>query len=187
MLRLTMLFHDFGKPQAKTTDEKGIDHFHGHPAISEELAGKILRRLKFDNETIRQVKKLVSCHDDHPARTPAGVRRAVNRIGTDLFPLYLKVQRADIMAQNPATREEKLTRLYVVTELYEQILKEKDCVILKQLAVTGRDLMMEGIPAGPGLGDVLVALLDLVIEDPKRNEKTWLLTKAKEIYEASRE
>lgn len=91
------------------------------------------------------------------------------------------------MAQNPATREEKLTRLYVVTELYEQILKEKDCVTLKQLAVTGRDLMMEGIPAGPGLGDVLAALLDLVIEDPKRNEKSWLLTEAKKIYEASRE
>ena len=186
VLRLTMLFHDFGKPQAKTTDANGIDHFRGHQQISEELAGKILRRLKFDNETIRQVKKLVSCHDDHPARTP-GVRRAVNRIGTDLFPLYLKVQRADIMAQNPVTREDKLAKLYVVTELYEQILKEKDCVTLKQLAVTGRDLMMEEIPAGPGLGEVLAKLLDLVIEDPKRNEKTWLLTDAKKIYKASRE
>ena len=187
VLRLTMLFHDFGKPQAKTTDANGIDHFRGHQKISEALAGGILRRLKFDNETIRQVKKLVSCHDDHPARTPAGVRRAVNRIGTDLFPMYLKVQRADIMAQNPATREDKLAKLYVVTELYEQILKEKDCVTLKQMVITGRDLMMEGIPAGPGLGEVLSKLLDLVIEDPKRNEKTWLLAKAKEIYKASRE
>ena len=182
-----MLFHDFGKPQAKTTDANGIDHFRGHQKISEELAGGILRRLKFDNETIRQVKRLVSCHDDHPARTPAGVRRAVNRIGTDLFPMYLKVQRADIMAQNPATREDKLAKLYVVTELYEQILKEKDCVTLKQMVITGRDLMMEGIPAGPGLGEVLSKLLDLVIEDPKCNEKTWLLAKAKEIYKASRE
>ena len=187
VLRLTMLFHDFGKPQAKTTDANGIDHFRGHQKISEELAGGILRRLKFDNETIRQVKRLVSCHDDHPVRTPAGVRRAVNRIGTDLFPMYLKVQRADIMAQNPATREDKLAKLYVVTELYEQILKEKDCVTLKQMVITGRDLMMEGIPAGPGLGEVLSKLLDLVIEDPKRNEKTWLLAKAKEIYKASRE
>ena len=101
--------------------------------------------------------------------------------------MYLKVQRADIMAQNPATREDKLAKLYVVTELYEQILKEKDCVTLKQMLITGRDLMMEGIPAGPGLGEVLSKLLDLVIEDPKRNEKTWLLAKAKEIYKASRE
>ena len=101
--------------------------------------------------------------------------------------MYLKVQRADIMAQNPSTREDKLAKLYVVTELYEQILKEKDCVTLKQMVITGRDLMMEGIPAGPGLGEVLSKLLDLVIEDPKRNEKTWLLAKAKEIYKASRE
>ena len=56
VLRLTMLFHDFGKPQAKTSDANGIDHFRGHQQISEELAGGILRRLKFDNETIRQVK-----------------------------------------------------------------------------------------------------------------------------------
>ena len=55
------------------------------------------------------------------------------------------------------------------------------------MVITGRDLMMEGIPAGPGLGEVLSKLLDLVIEDPKRNEKTWLLAKAKEIYKASRE
>ena len=66
-------------------------------------------------------------------------------------------------------------------------MKEKDCVTLKQMVITGRDLMMEGIPAGPGLGEVLSKLLDLVIEDPKRNEKTWLLAKAKEIYKASRE
>ena len=48
------------RPQVKTTDANGIDHFRGHQKISEELAGGILRRLKFDNETIRQVKKPVS-------------------------------------------------------------------------------------------------------------------------------
>ena len=55
------------------------------------------------------------------------------------------------------------------------------------MVISGIDLLMEGIPACPGLGEVLSILLDLVIEDPKRNEKTWLLAKAKEIYKASRE
>lgn len=182
ILRLTMLLHDFGKPAAKTTDENGIDHFHGHPAVSEELAADILRRLKFDNETIRQVKKLVYFHDYHPALTPAGVRRAANKIGEELFPLYLKVQRADILAQNPKTQETKLANLKEVQKLYEKILEEKNCFTLKHLAVTGRDLMEAGIPAGPGLGEILNHLLELVIEEPERNEKEWLVREAVEYY-----
>lgn len=182
ILRLTMLLHDFGKPAVKTTDENGIDHFHGHPAVSEELAGHILKRLKFDNETIRQVKKLVFFHDYHPALTPAGVRRAANKIGEELFPLYLKVQRADILAQNPKLQEKKLTELEEVRKLYKKILEEKNCFTLKHLAVTGRDLMEAGIPAGPGLGEILDHLLELVIEEPERNEKEWLVREAIAYY-----
>lgn len=152
VLRLTMLFHDFGKPAVKTTDADGIDHFKLHQEVSEELAEQILRRLKFDNETIRQVKKLVWCHDYHPALTPARVRRAVNRIGEDLFPMFLKVQRADILAQNPKTQEPKLQALQEIGRIYEQILQEKDCITLKDLAVGGRDLIEAGYPAGPLLG-----------------------------------
>lgn len=182
ILRLTMLLHDFGKPAVKTTDENGIDHFHGHPAVSENLADVILHRLKFDNETIRQVKKLVYFHDYHPPLTPAGVRRAANKIGADLFPLYLKVQRADILAQSPLGQEEKLLKLAEVQKLYEKILEEQNCFTLKQLAVTGRDLMGAGIPAGPGLGEILNHLLELVMEDPERNEKEWLLGEAVKFY-----
>ena len=45
VLRLAMLLHDVAKPLCKTTDEAGIDHFHGHPAQGAEIARKILRRL----------------------------------------------------------------------------------------------------------------------------------------------
>ena len=62
-LRLTMLFHDMGKPAMKTTDEKGNDHFKGHALESEKIARTVLKRLKFDNETIRIVTKLVCYHD----------------------------------------------------------------------------------------------------------------------------
>lgn len=182
ILRLSVLLHDIGKPAVKTVDEKGIDHFYGHQKKGEEMAGAVLRRLKFDNETIRQVKRLVCFHDYRPALTPAGVRRAANRIGTDLFPLYLKVQRADIMAQNPDTRREKLAALDETERLYREILKEQDCFTLKQLAVTGRDLMQTGIPAGPQLGEILKELLSEVIEEPKRNRKEWLLEEAVKIY-----
>lgn len=182
VLRLTMLLHDIGKPAVKTTDERGIDHFHGHPAVSQELAGMILKRLKFDNETIRQVGKLVYYHDYHPPLEPAKVRRAVNRIGFDLFPMYLKVQQGDILAQNPDMQAGKLENLTELQRIYEQILKEQNCVTLKQLAVTGRDLMGAGIPAGPGLGRVLNSLLEIVLEDPEKNRKEWLLQEAVRIY-----
>ena len=73
-----MLFHDMGKPAMKTTDEKGNDHFKGHALESEKIARTVLKRLKFDNETIRIVTKLVCYHDYRMEATPANVRRAMN-------------------------------------------------------------------------------------------------------------
>ena len=50
-----MLLHDIGKPVCKSTDEKGVDHFYGHPVVSAKLADQILRALKFDNRTRERV------------------------------------------------------------------------------------------------------------------------------------
>ena len=107
ILRLTMLLHDIGKPYRKTMDADGVAHFKGHPEKSSELANEILHRLKFDNDTIRKVTKLVRYHDHRMPVTPAHVRRAVHEIGEDLFPLYLEVRRADVSAQSMYQREEK--------------------------------------------------------------------------------
>ena len=63
VLRLTMLFHDLGKPACLTVDEDGTTHFHGHPAVSEKLARAIMTRLRFDNDTLNLVCKLVKHHD----------------------------------------------------------------------------------------------------------------------------
>lgn len=81
ILRLTMLLHDIGKPYMKTMDADGVAHFKGHPEKSSELANEILHRLKFDNDTIRKVTKLVRYHDHRMPVTPAHVRRAVHEIG----------------------------------------------------------------------------------------------------------
>ena len=183
ILRLTMLLHDIAKPETRSTDENGIDHFYGHAQIGEELTAKILRRLKFDNDTIRNVRRLVLHHDDRPATTSSSVRRAANRIGADLFPLYLNVCRADILAQTKETQEPKLQNLSEIESIYEQILEKQQCFTLKQLAVTGRDLIAEGIPAGPRLGEILEKLLEEVLEEPEKNEREWLMSRALEIYQ----
>lgn len=183
-LRLALLFHDIGKPAKKITDEKGIDHFYGHPVLSEEMTGQILHRLKFDNDTIYTVKKLVLYHDYETEQTPKSVRRAMMKIGEDIFPLLFEVKYGDIAAQSEYKREKKLEKLQAVKEIYETVLKQQQCVSLKTLAVTGRDLMEQAdMVPGKELGEMLKELLELVVEEPSLNEKEVLLSKARELLE----
>lgn len=188
VLRLTMLLHDVGKPRVRTTDETGRDHFKTHGEVGEKLSGAILRRLKFDNDTIRKVCRLVKYHDYRPIPEEKYVRRAVNRIGEELFSSYLLVQRADVLAQSDYHREEKLKRVEAVSQIYQKILEEKQCVSLKTMAVTGKDLIAAGVKPGPGLGQMLEELLEEVLEDPKCNEREYLLRQAEEkLLQKSRE
>ena len=180
VLRLTMLFHDMGKPEAKTTDEAGRDHFKGHALISEEIARRVMRRLKFDNDTIRKVTRLVCYHDYRMEATPKNVRRAMNRIGVELFPYYLAVRLADVKAQSPYRKREKIENIVAVRVLYQKILLEDQCVTLRQLAVSGRDLMDLGMSPGREMGNMLSELLEYVIDDPERNRKDILCDYVKE-------
>ena len=176
VLRITMLLHDIGKPVVRKTDENGRDHFKMHGEAGEKMAGQILRRLKFDNDTIYKVTRLVKWHDDRPAGTTKSVRRAVNRIGEDLFPYYLEVQQADMLAQSEYRRAEKQERLDKVKEAYEVIMNEHQCVSLKTLAVTGKDLIQVGYKPGREIGETLNRLLEEVLADPQKNQKEVLLS-----------
>lgn len=175
VLRLTMLFHDIAKPLCLTVDGEGVSHFKGHALAGEKLTGQILRRLKFDNDTVDKVTRLVRFHDVKPRPDGPSVRRAIHRIGEDLFPLFLEVKRADMLAQSQFGREEKERLLAETTERYREILREGDCLSLKELAVSGRDLIGAGMRPGRQLGEVLEALLELVLEEPSRNTKEYLL------------
>ena len=182
ILRLTMLFHDMGKPLMKTTDEKGIDHFKGHALVSEELARSVMRRLKFDNDTTKKVTKLVCYHDYRIEATPQNVRRAMNRIGVDLFPYYLAVRLADVKAQSPYRRKEKIENIIQMRELYQEAVINDDPVTLRQLAVTGKDLMSIGMSPDRHLGETLNKLLELVIDHPEMNDKDTLCQYVKDNF-----
>lgn len=175
ILRLTMLMHDMGKADTRSTDENGRDHFYGHDAASSEIAKKILRRLKFDNYTIQTVSRLVYWHNYRPIPNEKAVRRMVNKVGVDLFPSLLKVRRADNMAQSTYKREEKLANLEAVERIFQEIIEKQQCVSLKMLAVTGNDLIKRGLKPGPMLGETLEWLLEVVLEHPEMNEKEQLL------------
>ena len=179
VLRLAMLFHDLGKARTRTTDEKGIDHFYGHVEESARIADDIMRRLRFDNDTRHKVVKLVKYHDLDMALTPKGVRKAIVKLSEELFPLLLQVQRADFMAQSMYKRDEKEAELAEIERLYARILEEQNCVSLKTLAITGSDLIAEGMKPGKEIGEVLQKLLEEVLEEPALNTKEALLEKAK--------
>ncbi len=175
VLCLTMLLHDIGKPQCRTIDETGRDHFHGHPSVSAQMAREILRRLKFDNYTTNLVTRLVASHDERTTPKPVRVRRAANTIGTDIMEMLFLVQKADISAQNPTTFAEKYERVEKVSEVYHECLKNGDPMSQKELAINGKDLIEQGFEPGQSLGALLTKLLEDVLVEPKHNTKEQLL------------
>lgn len=183
VLRMAMLLHDIGKPDTLTVDESGITHFHGHVQKSEEMAKVILRRLKFDNDSIDKICRLVRFHDYGMGIVPDAkiVRRAVNKIGEDIFSMFLQVGRADIMAQSDYERESKLANNDSWGKMYDKIMEENQCVSLKTLKINGRTLIEMGVKPGPELGRILNTLLEEVLDNPSGNDEEWLKNRAQEI------
>ena len=166
-------------------DEEGITHFHGHAKLSADLTRTVLKRLKFDNDTMDQVSNLVYFHDYLAGRKVDKfvVRKAMNKAGEENFENLLLVSRADVLAQSDYLREEKLASLDTWKELYDQVVKDAQCVNLRTLAVKGKDLIDMGMKPGKEMGEVLQRLLDHVLEHPEDNEKEILLEKAREFVQ----
>ena len=183
VLRYAALLHDMGKPACKTTDEKGIDHFKAHNVIGERIAEKVLRRLRMDNDTIRDVKKLVYWHDygikgDMKLTT---FRKGLSKMGIEYFDDVTLIKRADIAGQNPKFSEASLENLQYLINMKEQIVEQNNCLKISDLAVNGKDMIELGIKPGPELGEMLGRLLDKVLENPEMNEKEKLLNKVREM------
>ncbi len=175
VLRYTMLFHDLGKPACHTRDEEGIDHFKGHAAVSADMAHAIMKRLKFDNETLKQVETLVRYHDLAMEETSRSVRHGIAKVGEDLFPLLLEVKMADGAAQSEYRRVEKRRKVEAWRAIYEQILRDRSCISLRELAVRGGDLIAAGMKPGPEMGTVLHRMLEDVLDEPSHNQKEYLM------------
>ncbi len=174
-LRLAMLLHDIGKPACKSTDEKGIDHFYGHPAVSAQLADKMLRALKFDNKTRERVVLLVERHDVQLLPRSQVIRRWLNRLSPEAFFQLLDIKRADNMGQAPEKVRDRLAELDVIRAKAERILAERQCLTLKDLAVNGRDVIAAGVAPGPEVGQVLEGLLGQVLSGSIPNEREALM------------
>lgn len=174
-LRLTMLLHDIGKPACKSTDEQGIDHFYGHPAVSARLSDEMLRALKFDKKTRERVVLLVERHDAQLPPRSQVIRRWLGRLGPEAFFYLLEVKRADNMGQAPEKVQDRLAELDEIKAKAEQIQAKGQCLTLKDLAVDGRDVIAAGIEPGPEVGRVLEGLLEQVLNGETLNERETLI------------
>lgn len=179
MLVYAALLHDVAKPDCKSVDEEGIDHFYGHPERGETKARQILRRLKFDNDTVSVVSRLIRYHDRrhgnclvdgaYSPKGKKGMRRLINEIGKSAMPLLFCLQEADLRAQSEYKQEEKLQKLAAAKRCYSEIIEAGDAVTIQELAVDGSDLIAMGVPSGPRIGGLLRKLLEYVLENPQYN------------------
>lgn len=186
VVRTALLFHDSGKPASYTEDEQGVGHFRGHAAVSLQLAEQALARLKFDKASSVRILALIRYHDAAVSPTPASLRRWLNRLGEEGLRQLLLVKAADNLAQHPAYhgRQAEIRRLET---LLDEVLAQRQCFSLTDLAVNGRDLQAVGIPAGPGMGMLLHTLLEDVIEGRCENDRQVLLSRAALLFDTQRE
>ena len=185
VLRYSALLHDVAKPVCKTTDETtGTDHFYGHQELSAKMARDILHRLKFDNDTIDRVHRLVLNHDYGLSGDGPGIksfRRFLSTFGAEHFPDFLVIRRADMAGQSDYKLEKRESMLKKLSDMYTEVMEKEQCLNLSDLAIGGKDLIACGMAPGRKMGETLKSLLELVLEEPERNTREQLLEIAKQL------
>ncbi len=179
---LAGLFHDIGKPEVREEGVDGRYTFYRHEAVSERMTRTIMKRLKYSNADIDKTAHLVAQHMFHyqPSWTDAAVRRFIARVGKDCIPDLFLLRHADTFAQ----AGKKIDPAFL-TEFQDRItdcLEKDHAYTLKDLAVNGKDLMAQGIPAGRQIGLILNELLETVLDDPTQNTREQLLEIASAFY-----
>ena len=177
LTRLALFFHDIGKPDTFFRDERG-GHFHDHFKRGAEMTETILKRLRFPNDTVERVTRLVERHDIPIPATDRSVKRLMRLFSDEDIDRLMEIKRCDRLAHAEGHRT-PVESLSAIPELVKKIRAEEACFDLSGLAVKGDDLLALGIPAGPEIGELLQTLLDKVIDGDLPNDKEILLNEIK--------
>ena len=181
-VRLTMLFHDMGKPRTYREDEGGIGHFYGHPRKSTDMCFDIMKRLRFDNDTIDTVKTLVLYHDTLIEPRNKSLKRWLNKIGEERLHLLLDVKRADVSGQAEGVRDSRLQTIDRIEACMNEILEQQQCFSMKDLQINGRDLIAMGAKPGVIIGKILRHLLEMVMDEQMDNTHEALVNEAEHFW-----
>lgn len=179
-VKVALLLHDIGKPQCYVEDERG-GHFYGHNIPGHDIADSVMHRLRFDNKTINEVLELVLYHDAVIEPTVKTVRRWLNKIGEERFQQLLCVRMADILAHAENTQESRIVRCQALRQIVDDVIAKEQCFSLKDMKMSGKDIIAMGIPEGVRIGEILNALLDEVISGELPNEHDALVRRAMEM------
>ncbi len=179
ILRWSALLHDIGKPNCFTLDDNGVGHFYSHQIESEKKASLILNRLKFDNKSKYAIKKLVLHHQKEIPPTTKSVKRQLNKLGEELFFLLIELFIADAKGQNPKYIG-RVKDYEILREIAKDILDQKECFSLKNLAINGNDLLHIGLK-GKEIGETLKKLLEEVMNENLENKREILIERSKEL------
>lgn len=174
--RLSILFHDIGKPHCYTEDENG-GHFKGHAPIGVELAERIMKRLRFDNATVARVMKLVELHDlPIPAENKA-VKRLMCKLSDEDILRLMEVKRCDRLAHAEFFRALP-SELEEIPRIMKALREAKSCLSLRDLAIDGNDLLQMGMRPGRAVGALLQSLFEDVLDERLANTREALLCEA---------
>lgn len=178
VLKLSAFFHDIGKPNTFSLDEFGNGHFYNHTKESVTITQIILKRLKFDNNTLEQVLQLITYHDVSCASNEKSIKRWLNKVTPEVFLNLLELQKADCLAQSPNYRY-RLEEIKKVKQIALEIMEKGSPFSIKDLSINGKDLMSMGFIQGNEIGKILNDLLELVIEEKVSNDKDILISYVK--------
>jgi tRNA nucleotidyltransferase (CCA-adding enzyme) len=174
-VRWAALLHDIGKPQTRVI-RHGDATFYGHAERGAELADAILERFRFPTDERRAIVHLIRHHmfDFRREWSDAALRRWLRRVGVDAVADLFDLRVADVLGTGRT-----LAYPVVLDEMRQRIqamLEAEHALTVRDLAVDGRDVMETlGVGPGPEVGEALEALLQLVLDDPMRNEREQLL------------
>ena len=185
-IRLAALFHDISKPETRRrSDEKNDWTFHGHEVVGSRVTRKTLEDLRFSRETIEKVSKLVRWHmffSDPDQITLSAVRRMIRNVGEENIWDLLNLRICDRIGTGRPKEQPFRFRKYKA--MVEEALR--DPISVKMLKIDGQVLMERlHVQPGPRMGWILSALLDEVLEDPKRNTEKYLENKSSELLTLS--
>jgi tRNA nucleotidyltransferase (CCA-adding enzyme) len=176
-VRLGALLHDIGKPRTFSIDKKGVGHFYGHNVVSAEMSELILKRLKFDNATIKKVLIIItehmSAYNHMKNRT---LKKFIGRVGVENLEDLFELQIADSKGHK---KDADYSPILKRREDVKKILQNGEPFTISQLKISGDDLIKIGFKPGKDIGIVLKDLLEKVMERPEMNTREKLMELAK--------
>lgn len=169
VLRLAALLHDIGKPATKRTEGGGVVTFHHHDIVGAKLAKRRLRELRYDNETVNAVSRLIELHlrffgYTEGAWTDSAVRRYVRDAGPLLERLHI-LTRADVTTRN-RRKADQLSFAYDDLEQRIDVLGEEEELAAIRPDLDGEQIMaILGLKPGRDVGEAYRFLLELRLEE----------------------